>query len=86
MKICYIWAYFTDLSMYYASIAVLIGAVLAAASVVFGAKYNQGKAKAKELAQLLTEVIEAAEDNEVSEEEFQNIVASSKQILETSEA
>jgi len=72
--------------MYYASIAVLIGAVLAAASVVFGAKYNQGKAKAKELAQLLTEVIEAAEDNEVSEEEFQNIVASSKQILETSEA
>ena len=42
----YIWADFTDLSMDYTSIAVLIGAVLDAASVVFGAKYNQGKAKA----------------------------------------
>jgi uncharacterized protein YukE len=72
--------------MDYASIAVLVGTVLAAASVVFSAKYNQGKAKAKELVQLLSQVIEAAEDNEVSEEEFQKIVASSKQILETSEA
>jgi len=66
--------------------AVLIGTVLAAASVIFGAKYNQGKAKAKELIQLLNQVIEAAEDNEVSEEEFQKIVSSSKQILEKSEA
>jgi hypothetical protein len=72
--------------MDYASIAVLIGTVLAAASVLFGAKYKQGKAKAKQLVQLLSEVIEAAEDNEVSEEEFQKIVASSKQILEKSEA
>jgi hypothetical protein len=32
--------------MDYASIAILIGTVLAAASVIFGAKYNQGKAKA----------------------------------------
>jgi hypothetical protein len=72
--------------MDYASIAVLIGSALAAASVVFGAKYKQGKVKAKQLAQLLSEVIEAAEDNEVSEEEFQKIVASSKQILEKSEA
>jgi CRISPR/Cas system CSM-associated protein Csm2 small subunit len=72
--------------MDYASIAVLVGTVLAAASVIFGAKYQQGKAKAKELAQLLSEVIEAAEDNEVSEEEFQKIVTSSKKILETSEA
>jgi hypothetical protein len=72
--------------MDYASIAVLIGTALAAASALFGAKYKQGKAKAKQLTQLLTEVIEAAEDNEVSEEEFQKIVASSKQILKTSEA
>ena len=72
--------------MDYASIAVLVGTVLAAASIIFGAKYQQGKVKAKELAQLLTAVIEAAEDNEVSEEEFQKIVSSSKQILETSEA
>jgi len=59
VKIRYIWSDFTNLSMDYASIAVLIGTMLAAASVVFGAKYNQGKAKAKELVQLLTEVIEA---------------------------
>ena len=72
--------------MDYASIAVLVGTVLAAASIIFGAKYQQGKAKAKELAQLLTAIIEAAEDNEVSEEEFQKIVTSSKKILETSEA
>jgi hypothetical protein len=72
--------------MDYASIAVLVGTVLAAASIIFGAKYQQGKAKAKKLAQLLTAVIEAAEDNEVSEEEFQKIVTSSKKILETSEA
>jgi hypothetical protein len=57
--------------MDYASIAVLIGTGLAAASVVFGAKYSQGKAKARELLQLLAEVIEAAEDNAISEEEFQ---------------
>jgi hypothetical protein len=86
VKIRYIWSDFTNLSMDYASIAVLIGTMLAAASVVFGAKYNQGKAKAKELVRLLSQVIEAAEDNEISEEEFQKIVASSKQILETSEA
>ena len=72
--------------MDYASLAVLVGTILAATSVVFGAKYNQGKAKAKELVQLLNQVIEAAEDNEVSEEEFQKIVTSSKKILETSEA
>jgi hypothetical protein len=67
--------------MDYASIAVLIGTILTAASVVFGAKYKQGKAKAKQLTQLLTDVIEAAEDNEVSEEEFQKIVARAKTIV-----
>jgi hypothetical protein len=86
VKIRYIWSVFTNLSMDYASIAVLIGTALAAASAIFGAKYKKGKAKAKQLAQLLTEVIDAAEDNEVSEEEFQKIVTSSKQILEKSEA
>jgi hypothetical protein len=72
--------------MNYALLAVLVGAMLAAASAIFGAKYKQGKAKAKQLAKLLDQVIEAAEDNEVSEEEFQKIVASSRQILEKSEA
>jgi CRISPR/Cas system CSM-associated protein Csm2 small subunit len=71
--------------MDYASVAVLVGTVLAAASVVFGAKYKQGKGKAKQFAQLLNEVIDAAEDNEVSEEEFQKIVTSTKQVLNKSE-
>lgn len=39
----YIWSDFTDLSMNSASIAVLIGALLTMASVLFGAKYKQGK-------------------------------------------
>lgn len=41
----YIWSDLTDLSMDSASIAVLIGALLTMASVLFGAKYKQGKGK-----------------------------------------
>ena len=67
--------------MDYASIAILAGTLLTAASIVFGAKYGKGKAKAKQLTQLLSEVIEAAEDDKVSEEEFQQLVCSTKQLL-----
>jgi len=62
------------------SIAAVVSAVLALASVVLGAKYRQGLRKAKQLTQLLDEIIEAAEDNEVSEEEFQQIVAKAKRV------
>jgi len=62
------------------SIAAVVSAVLALASVVLGAKYRQGLRKAKRLTQLLDEIIEAAEDNEVSEEEFQQIVAKAKRV------
>ena len=72
--------------MDYSSIAILIGSVLAAASVIFGAKYKQGKGKVKQLIDLLTTVIKAAEDNEVTEEEFQKIVASAKTFLGKPEA
>jgi len=56
VKIRYVWADFTDLIMDSASIAVLIGALLTMASVVFGAKYKQGKGKAKKLTKLLNAV------------------------------
>ena len=79
-------AAFTELGMKYASIAILIGAVLASTSVLLGTKYQQGKGKAKQLTDLLTSIIEAAQDNEVTEKEFQKIVASAKDLLQKPEA
>ena len=46
---------------------------------VLGAKYKQGKAK--QLLDLLNAIIEAAEDDKVTEEEFQKIVADAKVLL-----
>jgi hypothetical protein len=83
---CYISAGFTELSMEYASIAILIGAILASTSVLLGAKYQQGKSKAKQLTDLLTTIIEAAQDDEVTEKEFQKIVTSAKGLLQKPEA
>ena len=71
--------------MDYATIAVLVGTVLSAVSVLAGGKYIQGKTKAKQLVGLLSNIIEAAEDDKVSEEEFQKIVSSTKEILGNSE-
>lgn len=48
---------------------------------VLGAKYKQGKGKAKQLLDLLNAIIEAAEDDKVTEEEFQKIVADAKVLL-----
>jgi hypothetical protein len=79
-------AAFTELGMEYDSIAILIGAILASTSVLVGAKYQQGKGKAKQLTDLLTVIIKAAEDDKVTEKEFQKIVASNKAILEKPEA
>ncbi len=70
--------------MEYASIAISIGAILASASVLLGAKYQQGKGKVKQLTDLLTTIIEAAQDDEITEKEFQKIVA--KKLLEKPEA
>jgi len=46
---------------------------------VLGAKYKQGKGK--QLLDLLNAIIEAAEDDKVTEEEFQKIVADAKALL-----
>jgi hypothetical protein len=63
------------------SIAVLVGGILTVASAVLGAKYRQGKGKAKQLLDLLNAIIGAAEDDRVTEEEFQKIVADAKALL-----
>lgn len=71
--------------MEYSSVAILVGTLLAAASVIFGAKYKQGKTKAKQLNGLLTTIIKAAEDDRLTEKEFQKIIVSTKAVLENSE-
>jgi hypothetical protein len=60
--------------------------VLATSSVLLGAKYQQGKGKAKQLTDLLTSIIEAAQDDEVTEKESQKIVASAQELLQKLEA
>ena len=68
VKIRYVWADFTDLIMDSVSIAVLIGALLTMASVVFGAKYKQGKGKVNQAPKCS---LNAAQDDEVTEKESQ---------------
>ena len=53
-------------------------AVLSIVSVFLGAKYKKWLAKGKLLAELFDDVVAAAEDDAVSEEEFQSIVAKAK--------
>ncbi len=50
--------------------------LLAVASALFGTKYKQAKGKATKIRSVLDSVIEAAEDDEVSEKEFEKIVVS----------
>jgi hypothetical protein len=63
------------------SVAALASAVLTILSVMLGTKYRDGKAKAKQLAKLLANVVEAAEDNEVTEDEFHSVVEAAKVLL-----
>jgi hypothetical protein len=62
----------------------LIGAVasvvLAMASAFLGAKYRNWLKRARLFAELLDDVIAAAEDDSISEEEFQKIVADAKKL------
>jgi hypothetical protein len=63
-----------------ASLMALASAFLTVVSVVLGVKYTQGLRKARLFAKLLRDIVEAAEDDEISEKEFQSIVASTKLI------
>jgi len=63
-----------------ASLVAMASAFLAFVSVVLGVKYRKGIEKARLFAELLDDIIKAAEDDEVSEEEFQRIVADAKKV------
>ena len=60
------------------SIVAVATAVLTVVSVFLGVKYKKWLAKGKLLASLFDDVVAAAEDDAVSEEEFQKIVAKAK--------
>ncbi|MCW4048051.1 MAG: hypothetical protein NWE99_10925 [Candidatus Bathyarchaeota archaeon] len=64
------------------AISAVISLILALLSIAFGTKYQQGKAKAQQLSQLLKLIVDAAEDDKVSEDEFQKIVAAAKKLME----
>ena len=64
------------------SIVAVATAVLSVVSVFLGVKYRQGLKKARLFADLLNDVVAAAEDDKVTEEEFQNIVAAAKRVSE----
>ena len=61
------------------SIVAVATAVLALVSVFLGAKYRKWLERGRLFAELLSDIIRAAEDDKISEEEFQNIVAATKQ-------
>ena len=60
------------------SVIAVATAVLSIVSVFLGVKYKKWLAKGKLLAELFDDVVAAAEDDAVSEEEFQKIVAKAK--------
>ena len=60
------------------SIVAVATAVLSIVSVFLGVKYRKWLEKGKLFAELLDDVVAAAEDDKVSEEEFQKIVVKAK--------
>ena len=60
------------------SIVAVATAVLSVVSVFLGAKYRKWLARGRLFAELLDDIVVAAEDDAVSEEEFQSIVAKAK--------
>ena len=62
------------------SIVAVATAILTIVSVLLGAKYRKWLEKGRLFAKLFDEIIAAAEDDKVSEEEFQLIVADAKKV------
>ena len=60
------------------SIVTVVSAILSVVSVFLGAKYRKWLEKGRLFAKLFDDVVAAAEDDAVSEEEFQSIVAKAK--------
>ena len=55
-------------------------AILTIVSVFLGTKYRKWLARGRLFAELFDDVVAAAEDDKVSEEEFQEIVAKAKKV------
>ena len=63
-----------------ASIVAVATAVLSVVSVFLGAKYRKWLERGRLFAKLFDEIVAAAEDDKISETEFQKIVADAKKV------
>ena len=61
-------------------IVALITTILSVVSVFFGSKYRKWLERGRLFAKLFENIVAAAEDNEISEEKFQKIVADAKKV------
>jgi hypothetical protein len=62
------------------SIVTVVTAVLSIVSVFLGAKYRKWLERGRLFAKLFDDIVAAAEDDKVTEEEFQRIVAEAKKV------
>jgi hypothetical protein len=62
------------------SITVIATAVLSVVSLFLGAKYRKWLDRGRLFAKLLDDIVSAAEDDKISEEEFQKLVADVKKV------
>ena len=60
------------------SIVAVATAILTVVSVFLGSKYKKWLVRSRLFAELFDDIVAAAEDDKVSEEEFQEIVAKAK--------
>ncbi len=64
------------------SIVALASSFLTIVGVFIGAKWQYSKSKAAQVIKLLDLILEAAEDDKVTEEEFQGIVSAAKSLTD----
>ena len=62
------------------SIVAVVTTVLSIVSVFLGAKYRKWLERGRLFAKLFDDIVAAAEDDKISEEEFQKIVAEAKKV------
>ena len=62
------------------SIITIATAVLSVVSLFLGAKYRKWLDRGRLFAKLLDDIVSAAEDDKISEEEFQKLVADVKKV------
>ena len=62
------------------SIVAVVTAVLSVVSVFLGAKYRKWLERGRLFAKLFDDIVAAAEDDKISEEEFQKIVVEAKKV------